>query len=141
MGVYWRGITHDLSKFLPSEFIPYAKYFYGDYGINNKCPAKWLSRTVMKVKNDFDFAWLLHQKRNKHHWQYWILREDDGDTKIFEITNKYTKEMICDWDGAGMAISGKNNTEEWYLKNRDKMQLHPNTIEFINRRLKHRKQP
>jgi len=52
MGVYWRGITHDLSKFLPSEFIPYAKYFYGDYGINNKCPAKWLSRTVMKVKND-----------------------------------------------------------------------------------------
>ena len=27
-GLYWRGIIHDLSKFLPSEFIPYANYFY-----------------------------------------------------------------------------------------------------------------
>jgi len=30
-GLYWRGITHDLSKFLPDEFIPYARYFYGSY--------------------------------------------------------------------------------------------------------------
>jgi len=47
--------------------------------------------------------------------------------------------MRLGWSGYGYI--GKNNTEEWYLKIRDKMQLHPNTIEFINRRLKHRKQP
>ena len=29
-GIIWRGITHDLSKFLPSEFFPYANHFYGE---------------------------------------------------------------------------------------------------------------
>ena len=29
LGIPWRGLVHDLSKFIPSEFIPYARYFYG----------------------------------------------------------------------------------------------------------------
>ena len=29
MGLYWRGIKHDLSKLLPSEWVPYTNYFYG----------------------------------------------------------------------------------------------------------------
>jgi hypothetical protein len=29
MGMPLHALTHDLSKFRPSEFIPYAKYFYG----------------------------------------------------------------------------------------------------------------
>jgi len=28
-GLVWRGITHDLSKLRPSEWAPYADYFYG----------------------------------------------------------------------------------------------------------------
>ena len=31
LGKIWRGITHDLSKFLPDEFIPYSRYFYGNW--------------------------------------------------------------------------------------------------------------
>ena len=31
LGIPWLGVIHDLSKFLPSEFIPYARYFYGPY--------------------------------------------------------------------------------------------------------------
>ena len=27
-GLYTHALTHDLSKFLPSEFIPYAKFFH-----------------------------------------------------------------------------------------------------------------
>lgn len=27
-GLYWQGLIHDWSKFLPSEFLPYARYFY-----------------------------------------------------------------------------------------------------------------
>jgi hypothetical protein len=30
LGIPWRGIVHDLSKFLPSEWSPYVEYFYGD---------------------------------------------------------------------------------------------------------------
>lgn len=28
-GLYWRGIKHDWSKFLPSELIPYVHFFNG----------------------------------------------------------------------------------------------------------------
>ena len=27
-GLYWRGLTHDMSKFLPTEWTPYAEFFY-----------------------------------------------------------------------------------------------------------------
>jgi len=31
VGLFWRGIMHDMSKFFPDEFLPYARYFYGEY--------------------------------------------------------------------------------------------------------------
>ena len=106
-GLYWRGLTHDLSKFLPDEFIPYMNFFYG--------------KSKEFAQSQFDFAWLKHQKRNPHHWQWWILKEDSGEYKIFEMSREYREEMLCDWHGAGKAIMGKNsNTKEWYLKNKDK---------------------
>lgn len=125
-GLYWRGLTHDLSKFLPSEFFPYAKYFYG-------------KEKTEKIERDFDFAWLLHQKRNPHHWQYWILREDDGKTKIFEMKKRYLMEMLFDWVGAGRALGAKydetdrfKETRIWYYNNMDKMKLHKNTRRQVN---------
>ena len=29
VGLYWQGLTHDLSKFSPVEFLPGARYFQG----------------------------------------------------------------------------------------------------------------
>jgi hypothetical protein len=111
-GLVWRGIVHDMSKLRPSEFIPYAKYFYGEWDIYTKA----------YINDAFDKAWLLHQHRNPHHWQYWVLREDDGGTKTVPIPMKYIKEMVADWRGAGRAINGKeSNVYEWYDKNKSKM--------------------
>ena len=121
-GLYWRGITHDLSKFLPDEFIPYMNFFYG--------------KSKEFAQNQFDFAWLKHQKRNPHHWQWWILKEDSGEYKIFEMSREYREEMLCDWHGAGKAIMGKNsNTKEWYLKNKDKIIIGPYTRKWIEEQL------
>ena len=36
----------------------------------------YTGRTKEDVEHDFDVAWLHHQKRNKHHWQYWLLSPD-----------------------------------------------------------------
>lgn len=116
MGILWRGLIHDWSKFRLSEWFPYAEYFYGN-GSNEE---------------SFGFAWLLHQKRNKHHWQWWILMQDEEEDEIFEMPSKYSLEMIADWKGAGRAITGKDNIIEWYLKNQNKMELHPNTRDLIN---------
>lgn len=132
----WLGIIHDWSKFLPSEFIPYTKHFYGDKESNIK---KGRDETGYYKAGDtgddvFDFAWLLHQKRNKHHWQWWILPEDDGGIKIFSIPEKYRQEMLADWRGAGKA-QGTPNTKLWYKKNGGKMQLSPRTRYWIEGRI------
>jgi len=143
-GLIWRGLMHDLSKFLPSEFIPYANFFYG----NNKDIKRGRNSTGYYKPTDtgdkkFDFAWLLHQKRNRHHWQWWILPEDKGGVKILSIPEPYLTEMLCDWIGAGKAqghFSPKDDylleTRNWWNANNHKMQLHQNTRLYYERILK-----
>lgn len=144
MNQIWRGITHDLSKFRLDEFIPYARYFYGKYpdivDVLDK-PQYNLNFTFTKqmVQRRFDVAWLKHQHRNPHHWQHWILQEDDGDCKYLIMHHKYYKEMLADWKGAGRAITGSkdpNECKNWYLKNRDKIKVHSAVRTWIEMSLK-----
>jgi len=135
VGLYWRGIMHDMSKFRLSEFIPYAKYFYGDGNNIKKGRKNGSYRAGESMDEKFNKAWLLHQKRNKHHWQYWVLPLDDGGTKLFKIPKEYVDEMICDWNGAGMAISGKKDTASWYEKNYMHMQLNKETRGYIEHKI------
>ena len=86
-GLYWRGLVHDLSKFRPSEWFPYAQYFYGD----NK----------EEALDGFYDARAHHQNRNKHHWQYWVRIDDDNEgLMLMPMPAKYRAEMLCDWIGA-----------------------------------------
>lgn len=131
-GLIWRGLMHDISKFFPSEYVPYSNFFYGERGSDIK---KGRNETGYYKPTDtgdkaFDFSWLLHQKRNRHHWQWWVLPEDDGGIKVLPIQEPYLTEMICDWIGAGKAqghFSPKNDryfeTRKWYKQNGNKMQL------------------
>ena len=137
-GLYWRGLMHDLSKFRPCEFIPYARHF-GRGQLRDK--TGYYKPTDAGDKA-FDFAWLLHQKKNRHHWQWWILPEDEGGSKILKMPEPYLTEMICDWVGAGKAqgfVSPKTDpykeTRDWWKVNNNKMQLHPDTRQVIERRL------
>lgn len=129
LGITWLGIIHDWSKFLPSEFLPYARHFHGP---NAK---QWRDKTGYYKPTDtgdpaFDFAWFLHQKRNKHHWQYWCLPEDERGLKRLLMPDKYRREMLADWRGAGRA-QGTPDVLAWYKKNGDKLQLHPETRKRI----------
>jgi hypothetical protein len=64
----WQLLIHDLSKFRPSEFVPYGKFFYSMQG------AGWLKAVP---HNDYRphmlHAWLRHIQRNAHHWQYHLV--------------------------------------------------------------------
>lgn len=126
LGIPLLGIIHDVSKFFPSEWRPYVLSFYGGWEYKDR--PNWLV-------NDFDYAWLYHQKRNKHHWQYWILNQDEDETKTLEMPDKYRKEMLADWHGAGRAITGERNTKSWYEKNKDKIMLNPETREWLENQL------
>ena len=130
-GIPWRGLVHDLSKFLPSEWIPYANYFYKPKQRNETGYYKPYD-TGDKA---FDYAWLLHQKRNKHHWQWWVLPKNGGGVEILPMPDKYRKEMLADWRGAGRAQGYGDNTNEWYKVNRNKIQLHPETRAWIEHQL------
>ena len=124
LGIPFRGIIHDLSKFLPSEWTPYVNYFYGDstgeglaaigeFGLAELAPYGFYT------KDKFNFAWNHHQKRNPHHWQYWILQNDEDGVVHLPMPEKYIREMVADWRGAGRAIHGKDETVKWYRKNRE----------------------
>lgn len=114
----WRGIIHDWQKFTPAEWRPYVISFYG--------PWKYKDRPDWLVE-DFDRAWLHHQHYGPHHWQYWVLREDSGNTKALEMPARYVLEMIADWSGAGRAIAGRTDPAPWYEDNKEKIVLHPKT--------------
>lgn len=112
----WRGLVHDWSKFLPSEWHPYAFTFYGPDGAG-----RYLETT------EFNQAWNAHQKRQPHHWQYWVLRHDDGGTSALPMPTVYIREMVADWVGAGKAIPGGKSAIEWYAAYRQRLILEPAT--------------
>ncbi len=117
----WRLLIHDWHKFLPSEWGPYARTFYNPDG----------SKAEYKSSDEFAEAWRLHQHRGTHHWQHWLLTWDNGKTVPLEIPKVCCEEMVADWCGAGRAITGKWEVSEWYEKNKDKINLHPNTRDYV----------
>lgn len=132
LGIPWLGIVYDISKFLPSEFIPYVNYFYGkkDEDIKKGRDSTGYYKPYDTGNVSFDFAWLLHQKRNKHHWQWWILPMDEEGIKIMDIPMKYRKEMLADWRGAGKA-QGTPNTKKWWETNKHKIQIREDVRQWV----------
>lgn len=120
------GITHDLSRFLPSEFIPYAKFFYSKNRSKDY-------KTSDENDPDFQKGWCYHQKRNKHHWNYWVSVTRKDEVTAIPMPPKYVMQMIADWRGMSRKFGGE--TIDYYLKNRTTMILHRDTIEIINREL------
>ena len=133
LGIPWLGIIHDWSKFRLSEFIPYAKHFYGRnrIGENKKEKVEGYDKSRDTEDDMFNKAWLYHIHRNKHHWQFWLLIQDRNKESVLEIPIRYRKELLADWHGAGKSITGKNNTKEWYLKHKEKFKFHSETRNWI----------
>jgi len=118
-------ILHDWSKFTPLEFIAYSKNFYGDGSPNDR-----------EHTSAFDVAWNHHQKRNRHHWQYWVLINDSDDPPInplpLPMPERFVREMVADWMGASKTYTDSWNMTEWLNQNGHKMRLHNDTINTIN---------
>ena len=113
VGLYWQGLTHDLSKYSFKEFFISAKNYSGKFSpINNE-----------RAKKGYSEVWLHHKGRNKHHQEYWYDYAAPDQNPV--IPYKYTIEMICDNLAAGMTYQGKNWTKEhqleYYLKVRMKI--------------------
>lgn len=131
----WRLLVHDWSKFLPSEWGPYVDYFYGPEPavreerrrMDRLVLGYTLTRSGQEVQAEFNRAWNLHQKRQPHHWQFWVLTQDDGESFPLPIPDHFVREMVADWAGAGRAITGRWEVCSWYAKNKNRMRLRTET--------------
>lgn len=115
VGLVWRGITHDLSKFRPSEWFPYVERFYG------------VHPNAASTKLIFDVAWKSHYKRNSHHWEFWVMNIHGNG---FEMAVLDVVEMVCDWRAMSKTV-GKGNVVNWYFENQHKINLHHNTRKMV----------
>lgn len=72
VGLYYQGLTHDLSKYSPVEFLPGVRFYQGDRSPND---------AERKTKG-YSAAWLHHKGRNKHHLEYWVDYSAEGDHRL-----------------------------------------------------------
>lgn len=94
-GIFWQGLTHDLSKYSPTEFFESVKYYTGTGSPIHNC----------RKHNGYSLAWLHHKGRNKHHFEYWY----DVQNKVqMNIPYKYAVEHICDAMAASKCYNRKN---------------------------------
>lgn len=133
LGIPWLGLIHDLSKLRSDEWRPYQQFFYGR-GAPPRCDKVGYYKPTDTGDAAFDRAWFLHQKRNKHHWQWWVMPLDDGGDKALPMPERYRREMLADWQGAGRA-QGKPDTLAWYSAHREQIRLHPETRQWVEERL------
>lgn len=111
---------HDKSKDTMAEYKPYADYFY--------------SERTEQVCAQFDYAWLHHVHNNAHHWQFWVVHDDEGSVKAVPMHHRYIVEMICDWWSFSWSKGNLYEIFDWYEEHKDKMILHErtrNTVESI----------
>lgn len=103
-GLYWQGITHDLSKYSPTEFVPGVKYYQGFRSPN----------AAQKEAEGLSTAWLHHKGRNKHHLEYWIDYPLKKDVKLagMKMPTKYVVEMFCDRVAACKIYNGDKYTDK-----------------------------
>jgi len=116
------NFDHDDSKYSVEEYDAYDKYFYG-------------GNRSYKVVQDFNYAWLHHIHNNPHHWQYWVLLEDDPESgmpyKALEIPMSYIFEMIADWWSFSWKSGNLFEIFNWYAEHRSKQIINPKSREIV----------
>lgn len=135
VGLFWRGLVHDLSKYSPSEFFPYARQFYNADGSKRDVRDKTGYYDPNTQPDDFKSAWRHHWTHNDHHWEWWarikLGTQWVDRTEPLEMSRKAVLEMMCDWWGAGRAQNSAVYPDEWWTKNNGSMRLHKNTRALI----------
>lgn len=120
-GLYWQGLTHDLSKYSPTEFWNGVKFYTG-----TKSP-----HYGERDKYGYSAAWLHHKGRNKHHAEYWQDIMPNGQTEPIDMPYNYFVEMLCDRVAASMVYLKDNYTNqaplEYYESHKDENQFSKNT--------------
>ena len=122
VGLYRQGLTHDLSKYSPTEFWTGARYYQG-----NRSP-----NAAEREDKGYSEAWMHHKGRNHHHYEYWT--DMNRETKCYEpvpMPRRYFVEMVMDRRAACMTYQGKayrdDSALQYFERSREKDLMHPET--------------
>lgn len=118
--LYLCEFKHDRSKYNANEYDAYDKYFYG----GNKS---------FEVVQNFNKAWLIHIHNNPHHWQHWVLLNDNPDEGevILDMPDDYIIEMICDWWSFSWKTGNLYEIFNWYDERKNYIKLSRPTREKV----------
>ncbi|MBQ4527127.1 MAG: catalase [Clostridia bacterium] len=125
-GIFWQGLRHDLSKYSPTEFRQGIKFYTGTRSPNEG------ERTT----NGYSLAWIHHQGRNKHHFEYW--KDYSMESKQLEpvkMPYRYIVEMFCDRVAASKTYLKDAYTEnhplEYFMRAKKTRCIHPDTSDEL----------
>ena len=87
VGLYWQGLTHDLSKYSVTEFWRGARYYQGTRSPNAE----------EREEKGYSEAWMHHKGRNRHHFEYWWdYNPKTRRNEPVEMPIRFFAEMFCD---------------------------------------------
>ena len=119
IGLYWQGLTHDLSKYSHTEFCNGAKYYQGVRSPN----------AAEREEKGYSEAWMHHKGRNRHHYEYWT--DMNMEKRVYEsvaMPRKYLAEQVMDRRAACIVYEGKNYTPgsalAYFMKSRERELMH-----------------
>ena len=127
VGLIWQGLTHDLSKYTPAEFLVGARYYQGTRSPN----------AAEREEKGYSEAWMHHKGRNRHHYEYWT--DMNRFTKVYEsvpMPRKYLVEMVMDRIAACKTYQGKDYTDAsaliYFDRSAEKMLMHAQTRQELS---------
>ncbi|MBP3301021.1 MAG: catalase [Clostridia bacterium] len=125
-GIPWRGLMHDLSKYTPTEFGEGARCYQGTRSPNEKA----------REEKGHSAAWLHHQGRNRHHFEYWFdYNPKTHQREPVKMPLIFVVEMFCDRVAASKIYQGKAYTEEhplqYFLRAKPTRVIHPDTSDLL----------
>lgn len=108
-GLFWQGLTHDLSKYSPQEFLTAARYFQGYCSPND----------AERRDTGASLVWMHHKGHNRHHYEYWldyVAGEAEPRYAPVPMPNRYIIEMFCDRVAAAQVYRKEDFTRDYPLE-------------------------
>ncbi len=125
-GIGFQGLFHDLSKYMPAEFLAGARYYQGSRSPNEG----------EREEYGYSRAWMHHKGRNRHHFEYWTdYQPETGMLSPVPMPKRYVIEMFCDRVAASKIYLGAAYRDrsplDYYNGVKKKRVIHPQTAEQL----------
>lgn len=113
---------HDDTKTIPDEYDAYDAYLFG--------------KKTKFTEQNYRIARLGHIHRNPHHWQHWMLIDEELGVILTEMPYEYIVEMVCNWWSYSWDKDDLWTIFDYYNKYKSKIKLHKKSRDNLEEILK-----